>query len=74
MEKDIERGEARILLDKFKIKNREIEEAVVMGLTEKGFDADITSGIELVGAYGTPVPSGSIITVYRRVKTCTSRK
>lgn len=66
--------EPRLLVDKFKINDRDVEKAVVKGLGAEGFDVDIVPGIKLVGAYGEPVPSGSIITVHRRGKTCTNRK
>lgn len=67
MRSDIERGEARVLWDQFKINNREIEAAVVKGLTGEGFDVEIVPDFKPGEAGAPPVLEGSTIKVYRKV-------
>lgn len=62
-----ERGEARVLWDQFKVNNREIEEAVVKGLTGEGFDVEIVPDFKPGDANFQPKPEGSTIKVYRKV-------
>lgn len=62
-----ERGEARVLWDQFKISNREIEEAVVKGLTGEGFDVEIVPELKPGDAGHPPMPEGSTVKVYRKV-------
>ena len=67
MRSDIERGEARVLCDEFKINNGEIEAAVVKGLTGEGFDVEIVPDFKPGEAGAPPVLEGSTIKVYRKV-------
>lgn len=62
-----ERGEARVLWDQFKINNREIEAAVVKGLTGEGFDVEIVPDFKPGDAGRQPMPEGSTVKVYRKV-------
>lgn len=62
-----ETGTARVLWDKFKINNREIELAVVKGLTGEGFDVEIVPDFKPGEAGHPPMPEGSTIKVYRKV-------
>lgn len=52
-----EKGTVRVLADRIQINNRDIEPAVVQGLTGAGFDVEIEP--ELV--------QGSVIKAYRKV-------
>lgn len=65
MKKGNKRQAACVLVDKLRISNREIEEAVARGLTAAGYTADVVPGIGL-DIFGNPVPEGSIIAVYKR--------
>lgn len=62
-----ERGTARVLWDEFKINNREIEAAVMKGLTGEGFDVEIVPDFKPGEAGYPPMPEGSTIKVYRKV-------
>lgn len=68
MRSNRESGEARVLLDKFKINNREIEMAVVEGLIRAGFDVEIEPEI-MPGSRLCPdqQPGGSTIKVFMKV-------
>ena len=65
-----ENGTARVLFDQFKINNREIEEAVMKGLTGEGFDVEIEPEFKPGDAGYPTMPEGSTIKVYRRVNGC----
>lgn len=58
-----ETGTARVLLDKVKINNREIEAAFVNGLIKAGFEVDIIQG---KSPAESPV---STVKVYKKVRT-----
>lgn len=62
-----EPGTARVLWDQFKINNREIEAAVVKGLTGEGFDVEIVPDFKPGDGGFTPMPEGSTVKVYRKV-------
>lgn len=68
MGNNVERGEARVLLDKIKVNNREIEMAVVAGLTQAGFDVEIEPDI-MPGSRLAPnqEPGGSTIKAFMKV-------
>ncbi len=67
MSSNNERGEARVLWDEFKINSRDIEAAVVKGLTGEGFDVEIVPDFKPGEAGFPPMPEGSTIKVYRKV-------
>lgn len=54
-------GAARMLLDQMKINNRDIEEAIVRGLVQAGFEVDIIPG------KSPTVSPVSTVKVYRKV-------
>lgn len=62
-----ETGTARVLFDQFKVNNRDIEAAVVKGLTGEGFDVEIVPDFKPGEAGFPPMPEGSTIKVYRRM-------
>lgn len=60
-------GTARELCDQIQINNRDIEPAVVKGLTGAGFDVEIEPNFKQEARGFPPMPEGSTVKVYRKV-------
>lgn len=66
-ENERERGTARVILDQFKVRDCDVQRAVIDGLTAAGFDVELAPGFDLDNPLAEVVRRGAILTVYRKV-------
>lgn len=66
-ENERERGTARAMLDQFKVRDCDVQRAVIDGLTAAGFDVELAPGFDLDNPLAEVVQRGAILTVYRKV-------